>query len=206
MIKIILLFLKSFTDYQGAITLFAGLLGLSAIYSYFNQKADYKRNAAKLILQEIRYAEQKIRKYREVTPNQYQLYDKLLPTNSWNDNIHLFIKELKETPNIDLISDFYAKATYVDKLIDIISVQINKTTSIPVSIPQNILNQKGEDYKPYIPPIPTKVLIGLPQMSQVSQDLLYDVSMKLEFIYNTTVVEKLRKISEKKWYQFPYLV
>lgn len=94
-------------------------VGSFAIYLYVKQKRDYKRDAAKLILQEIRYAEQKIRKYREV--RKYKLYDRLLPTNSWNDNIHLFIKDLKEVQNLDLISDFYAKASYIDTIIATIS-------------------------------------------------------------------------------------
>ena len=35
----------------------------------------------------------------------------------------------------------------------------------------------------------------------ISQKILDNVSMNIEFIYNTPVVEKLRRISIKKWYQ-----
>ena len=178
-------------------------VGSFAICLYVKQKRDHKRDAAKLILQEIRYAEQKIRKYREV--KSYKLYDKLLPTNSWNDNIHLFIKDLKEVQNLDLISDFYAKASYIDTLIATISRQKNSqaitiSPDLPsagplpaISAPSNIQQASIPSHSPQVQAI---IEIPLP-----SQTILKDVSMSVEFIYNTPVVEKLRQISEKKWYQ-----
>jgi hypothetical protein len=189
-------FLRLFNDYLGFITL---LVGFFAIYLYLKQKKDHKRGAASLILQEIRYAEQKIRKYRDVRV--YKLSDKLLPTNSWNNNIHLFIKELGEVQNIDLISEFYAKVSYIDNLIATISKQQNNLKQI--LIPQNVSANQA------VPPIggpqlpsPTAMPnIKIIQMPPVSQQILDDVSMDVEFIYNTPIVEKLRKISERKWYQ-----
>lgn len=52
-----------------------------------------------------------------------------MPTNSWNNNIHLFVKELKET-EIDLISKFYSNATYLDNLINKISDLRNQNYSL----------------------------------------------------------------------------
>jgi len=196
--------LVSFLNSNFFLALTTLVVGGFAIYLYLKQKEDKKRDAAKLILQEIRYAEQKIRKYREV--KSYKLYDKLLPTNSWNDNIHLFIKELKET-EIDLISDFYAKASYIDTLINIISQQKNNPLIIATSssfpfqqsiIPATPGVQPVENFQNLAPPQPAEVsLLPLP----VSQKILEDVSMNVEFIYNTPVVEKLREIANKKWYQ-----
>jgi len=194
--KEIISILKGISQYQGVITL---LVGVVAFLVYFKQKNDYKRDAAKLILQEIRYAEQKIRKYREI--KSYKLYDRLLPTNSWHKNIHLFIKDLKET-EIDLISDFYAKASYIDDVIKTISRQ---KTNPPFVVSSSLISsvsegQKGEVYLPQkeIPKIPQeKIEIIIPPMAQ---KILDDVSMSVEFIYNTPVVEKLRKIAKKKWY------
>ena len=103
--------LKFLNDNLGAVTFVVGFL---AIYIYVKQKKDRKRDAAKLILQEIRYAEQQIRNFR--IAQSYSLASKLLPTNSWNNNIHLFVKDLEET-EIDMISAFYSKATYIDSLI-----------------------------------------------------------------------------------------
>lgn len=65
-------------DNIGSITLIVGLL---AIYLYFKQKADRKRDTAKLILQEIRYAEQQIRNSGRGNRG-YSLSSRLLPTNS----------------------------------------------------------------------------------------------------------------------------
>lgn len=201
------LLVKNFFNSEFFIALITLFVGGFAIYLYKKQKKDYKRNAARLILQEIRYAEQKIRRYREV--KNYKLYDKLLPTNSWNDNIHLFIKELKET-QIDLISDFYAKTSYIDTLIATISRQKNNPPIISLS-PQSSFQQPTVPRTPGVQPTgnsrgpiqphPREIsLLPLP----VSQKILGDVSMNIEFIYNTSVVERLRKVSEKKWYHFFY--
>lgn len=47
-------------------------------------------------------------------------------------------------------------------------------------------------------PTPSPTIIEIPSLSQA---ILKEVSMSVEFIYNTPVVEKLRRISEKKWYE-----
>jgi len=79
----ILDFLKLLNDYVGFITL---LVGSVAIWTYNKQKQDVKRKAAKLILQEIRYAEQIIRNARTQASGNYSLSDKLLPTKFRCDN------------------------------------------------------------------------------------------------------------------------
>ena len=99
-------------DNIGLVTFIVGFL---AIYLYVKQKADRKRDTARLILQEIRYAEQQIRNSGRGGRG-YSLSSRLLPTNSWDDNIHIFINNLKET-DIDMISEFYSQAAYIDSLI-----------------------------------------------------------------------------------------
>ena len=167
------------------------LVGFLAIFLYVKQKKDYKRKAAHLILQEIRYAEKQIRKYKEF--KRYRLSDKLLPTNSWNKNINLFVKNLKET-DIDLINCFYAKSAYIDimirKISDYKTQPIKPVMLPPVSQQPSITAQQGVDLPSYIQIDPMKG----------TQDILRDISNNVECIYNTPVVEKLRKISEKKWY------
>ena len=81
--------------FTGVVTL---VVGFFAIFVYYRQKNDQKRDAAKLVLQEIRYAEQTIRIAKEHNYD-YYLANKLLPTNSWHKNIHFFVHELKETEN-----------------------------------------------------------------------------------------------------------
>lgn len=193
--------LKFLNENLGAVTF---IVGFAAIYLYIKQRKDRKRDAASLILQEIRYAEQQIRNAKITTPPTYFLASKLLPTNSWNDNIHLFIKDLKET-EIDTISAFYAKATYIDSLIVERSKQkINPT--LPQSIPSSPQQSNSVTAQPFLPGgvVPQQVI----QMIQfetlgeiVTIQILAQVSSSVEFLYNTPAVEKLRKISEHKWYQ-----
>lgn len=97
-------------------------VGGFAIGLYKKQKNDYKRDVALLILQEIRYAEQQVRSSQDFSPNaeNYPLSSKLLPTNSWYKNIHLFMGDFKQ-PQIDAISRFYAQVEYIDLIIEKIS-------------------------------------------------------------------------------------
>lgn len=200
----ILDFLKLLNDYVGFITL---LVGSVAIWTYNKQKQDIKRKAAKLILQEIRYAEQIIRNARTQASGNYSLSDKLLPTNSWHENIDLFVKDLKES-HIDLISRFFSQAQYLDVIIRSISdkkcqkeiplFEIQPTNQQvqqqPATGAFSIQSQPQSIPQPQIYPleIPTESL---------ANRILKDVTNKIELIYNTPAVEKLIKISEKKWYQ-----
>lgn len=194
--------LKFLNDNLGAVTFVVGFL---AIYLYLKQRRDRKRDAARLILQEIRYAEQQIRNFR--IAQSYSLASKLLPTNSWNDNIHLFIKDLKET-EIDMISAFYSKATYIDSLI----VERSKQKINPPlaqSIPLNPPSSASVTAQPLLPAgagpqqvTPQQVIVPVETIGEViTARLLAEVSLSVEFLYNTPAAEKLRKISERRWYQ-----
>jgi hypothetical protein len=170
-------------------------VGFIAIYLYIKQRIDRKTDAARLILQEIRYAEQQVRRYKEF--GKYKLPDRLLPTNNWNKGIHLFVKDLKEA-DIDLINAFYAKATYIDIMIRKISDWKNQPKPYVSQTPlvQVQPSVTGQIQKPV-----ANESISLFDPMQDTQSILLEVSMGVEFIYNTPSVEKLRRISEKKWYQ-----
>lgn len=182
----------------GVVTFVVGFL---AIYLYIKQRVDKRRDAASLILQEIRYAEQQIRNTEHGTRG-YSLASKLLPTNSWNDNIHLFIKDLKET-QIDLISNFYSQATYIDFLIMERSKQKLNQTFKEVGVPGAIASQTIT-----VGGIPQEVvqqqvtqLVPVPNPNEkTTVEILTDISTRIEYLYNTPAVEKLKKISERKWY------
>lgn len=183
------------------------LVGSTAIYLYIKQRVDRERDAAKLILQEIRYAEQQIRNSGRGVRG-YSLTSKLLPTNSWNDNIHMFIKELEEA-QIDMISEFYSKATYIDYLIEERSRQkIHPKLSIQPT-QQNIQQQNSVtaqgrvSEEGFAQPTQQQIMqiIQIPTPDEnITIQLLTDVSSSIEFLYNTSAVEKLRQISERKWY------
>ena len=181
----------------GLITL---IVGFFVFVIYKKQKAEYKRDAAMLILQEIRYAEQQLRIAKDHN-YEYHLFYQLLPTNSWNQNINLFIKNLKES-EIDLISKFYSQTSYIDKVIETISDYKNSQKiplGPPVTLPLNLPAAHGQA-------TPTSELpqvqqsITLQDFKLLAEEILKDTSKKTEFIYNTPAVDKLRCISEKKWY------
>lgn len=220
MIKFFVYILNFLNSNLGAVTL---IVGLFAIYLYLTQKKDTKRNAAKLILQEIRYAEQQIRNHRVNSDSNYYLADKLLPTNSWNKNVHYFIKEIEES-EIDLISRFYSHSQYLDTLIEKISqiksnwYIINGQTVRPELLKELAISKKlvirPEQLTPIIDPQQSTTPFQTPSSLQQSEFtsiklevesyasvLLRDVSSKIEFIYNTPAVEKLRNIAKRKWYQ-----
>jgi len=170
---------------------FVALVGFLAIYIYFKQKGDKKREAARLILQEIRYAEQQIGN-SERGLRGYSLTSKLLPTNNWSNNIHLFLRNLEQS-EIDLISKFYSKAEYIDILIGKISDFKNLPKNPPKILPKT---------KPV--PAASKqelVIVGFDLM-QDTQSILRETSINIQFIYNTPAGEKLKKIVNKQWYRF----
>lgn len=160
-------------------------VGLVAIYVYVKQKRDQKRDAALLILQEIRYAEQSVRNYR--TNKTYSFTEKILPSSSWPKNIHLFVNDLKEI-EIDLISKFYSKAAFLDGVISKLAQHATNELLKP-STPIEIKDDKGQ-----------KTKIATSNMKSELQELIKDISDNIEFIYNTPVTSKLRSLSDRKWF------
>lgn len=197
MLKFVLNILNFLNNNIGLITL---LVGSYAIFLYRKQKRDNKKDAAKLILQEIRYAEQQIRIAKDHDFN-YSLANKLLPTSSWPNNIHLFVNDLKEI-EIDLISSFYSKASYIDILIktisDFKSNKENKQTIgfLPQQIPME--PQQAPNQPSMLPPA-----VFTQELSRIgAQDIIIKITGGLEFIYNTPAIDKLRHIADRKWYHF----
>ena len=170
-------------SHQGLVTAFVGLI---AIFLYFQARRDNKSDAAKLVLQEIRYADQKVRNYR--TYSSYNFTEKILPTNSWNKNINFFIRELTES-ELDLISKFFSSATYLDEVIKSIADSRNKIW-IQVDTP----SVSGD----------TQVAMGTGGLleNEPAKKLIEAISKDIESIYNTPAADKLRIISKKKKYFF----
>ena len=216
------------------VTLFVGGF---AIGLYKKQKSDYKKDVALLILQEIRYAEQQVRGSQAFSPNaeNYPLSSKLLPTNSWYKNIHLFVSDF-EQQQIDAISRFYALVEYIDRVIEGISDYKTSIVEQQVSDLSGRMIQQEEI-------LPNRVhLYGLvnllasqrniardetgqnsstpqtasgvstpqaqsPGMIKIIRQLkansiLKGVASKVEFIYNTPIGDRFRRIAEKKWFLF----
>lgn len=182
-------------------------VGLIAYFIYKKTKDDFKRSVAQLILQEIRYAEQQIRIAREHN-HVYSLARMLLPTNSWSENIHLFVNDLEET-DIDFISGFYSKTMYIDGLIEFISnykcsPQQMDQNKMPQIVHQNnqvmqqTINEPTGGLPNNQPQNQLKINIMVPALP--AEQILKDVSQNIEFIYNTPTIDKLRCIAKKRWY------
>ena len=182
----------AFLNSQLFVALVTFFVGFFAIILYVKQKKDYKRQAGSLILQEIRYAEQLIRNSLE-NGFRYKLADELLPTNSWNDNVHLFLEDLEET-EIDLISRFYSKANYLDILIRKISDYKNQPKQ-----PQVITAPSQNQQMPVFQPQQQIFLPMAFDPMQSTQEMIREVSQSIEFIYNTPVGEKIKTLSRKKF-------
>lgn len=164
------------------------LVGGFAIGLYHKQKVETKTDAAKLILQEIRYAEQQIRVFRD--SRSYPLSTRLLPTNNWHNKVNLFIKDLSES-EIDLISKFYSTAAYIDTLIKKISDQKNNAV-------MTIVPGRPHSPAPGEQPSPQAIPIE-PQLIEFNtQLLLQEISNTIEFVYNTPAIDKLRSEAKKK--------
>lgn len=182
-------------------TLVTLLVGVFAIRLYLRQRADYKSDAAKLILQEIRYAEEVFRSATKAGNINFPLYEKMLPTNNWNKNIHLFIFDLGET-ELDLISRLYSTSSYIDHLVTKISdFRTNATELSPTqqqTAPQKfILNQDTQinsiNNLQLIEVVPFTSTAEIP-----TQNILKIVCNEMEPVYNTPTGEKLKHLSTKR--------
>ncbi|OGG61302.1 hypothetical protein A3C87_03805 [Candidatus Kaiserbacteria bacterium RIFCSPHIGHO2_02_FULL_49_34] len=185
MFQTILKVIEFIDAHSWIVTFFAGC---TIFVLYQKRKNDNKRDAAKLILQEIRYADQKVRNYR--TYSSYNFAEKILPTNSWNKNISFFIRELTES-ELDIISKFFSSASYLDEVISAISKEKNRTLISP-NAPVDIENSS----------VPIATGTGGLTEDEPAKRLIETISKDIESIHNTPAADKLRVISEKKTLYF----
>jgi len=176
------------------------VVGVVALYTYIQQKIDKKKDVANLILQEIKHAQDKIENYLQ--DGNYGLYEKLLLTNSWIDNIHLFVNDFDDT-QLELISTFYSRCAYIDvvvakisdhkhssKIAEIIKHDYNPATTPIQTIPPTQFNSSPSlSIKQQV----SETVEGHP----MTQKILSDVSKGIQLIYNTPIGEKFKKIASK---------
>lgn len=184
-------------------TLATILAAFVAFLVYRKQKADTKRDAAKIILQEIRRAEDIISDYKQNAG--YQFAKKIIATNSWSNNLHLFVGDL-DNDELDRISNLYSTGEYLDTLIKEISDYTFKkeieTPSVSVTspiMPQSIPQQSQTGNPEATPTIPAprrmlQVIVSDPPWKP-RLDL---ITFKLEPIYHSTIADKLKKIAKLK--------
>lgn len=194
--------------FSGFATLITGLV---AIGLYYWEQRGKKQDAAKIIIQEIRRAEDLINEYKE--HGSYKFTKKIIATNSWAKNIHYFVSDLPQD-GVDKISNLYSTGEYLDSIIAKVSDQVfedqvnsykaeinqvatqlqnnqNPTASITAN-PQSVVqaSQQPVGIQKVVP-----VKINIPAPWKV---LLDEISYKYEPIYNSDICLKLKNIAKVK--------
>jgi len=198
MINIINLVLKFLTDNIGLVTL---VVGGYALFIYIKQKVDYRRDAANIILMEIRSAEAVISHIKST--GILNLNYQILPSNSWYKYNYLFIKKL-DKDEIDILNNFYNQCELLDKML----CQVN-------SLPQQ-LKDKGCHIQKYLTNIAKEALSEADY--NIKRTLFLEIVNKekywfepeapkeairntlnnINFITTTTSGQKLKKIARIK--------
>lgn len=194
---------------------FATLLtAVVAICLYYWEQRKKKRDAAKIIVQEIRRAEDIISEYKE--HGGYKFTKKIIATDSWAKNIHHFVGNLDQD-ELDKISGLYSTGEYLDSIIAKVSdqnfedqVQLYKneiqqfvsglqtapqnqqSTSVGAQSGGQIVSQPQQVVQKAIP---IKIQIPIPPPWKT---LLDGISYKYEPIYHSSICEKLKKIARIK--------
>lgn len=102
---------------NGFQTLITFTVGLTAFGIYFQQKRDYKQNAAKAIVLEIQNAEKVIARVRDSVRNgRLEVDQTVMLSASWNQHKHLFSKDF-DKDEWDEITEFYNKSRLLDEAI-----------------------------------------------------------------------------------------
>ncbi len=177
------------------------LVGILVVYLYIRQKEDTKKDAARIILQEIRRAEDIISDYKQ--SGGYQFAKKIIATNSWSKNIHLFVGDSVGDLNndeLDKISDLYSTGEYLDSLIKEISKitlddeieRDKKLLEIQLKSQQQT-TLEGSTYP--IAQISQPINVTIMGIRPVWKNRLDIISYKLEPIYNSTIALKLKRIA-----------
>ena len=91
------------------------ITGLVAWIVYVSQKDNSKTQAARLIISEIRIAEEKISKLKEIIDANDMIADLplVLPSNNWKLYRNIFIRDFDQD-EVKLISSFYELAETID--------------------------------------------------------------------------------------------
>ncbi len=175
---------------DGLATIITGLLAFLTFKIEENRK---RVNASKIILQEIRRAEDLICHYKKF--KQYKYTEKIIANNSWQKNIHYFVNILNQD-ELDKISSLYSTGEYLDKIVSEISdhdfrnkiQQFNETFEQLKAKNENLgANNKESNNMQQI------VIIKSPWAN-----LLDEVSDTLDLIYHSDICRKLKNIAKIK--------
>ncbi|MFH0852100.1 MAG: hypothetical protein V1845_00615 [bacterium] len=180
------------------------LVGSFALILYYKQKRENKRDAARLILQEIRRAEDIISDYKQ--SGGYQFAKKIIATNSWGKSIHLFVGDL-DNDELDRISNLYSTGEYLDTLIKEISDYTFKKEigekegevlrpSMMIPMVNQDIQQQGQTINPGVTQsVPQAIKFVNLKIEPSWKPRLDLITFKIEPIYHSTIALKLKKIA-----------
>ena len=190
------------------------LAGFIAIVLFYWEQSKKKRDAAKIITQEIRRAEKIISEYKEF--GKYKFTRKIVGTNSWQQNIHHFVSELDQD-ELDKISTLYTTGEYLDLIVARVSdyqfdsriknfetqanqaIQLAQPIPLPLtfnSVPNTPVSEEGA---PVSQNQGTPVGFEMPMAISLEAPwkiLLDEITNKYEPIYHSGIGDKLRKIAK----------
>jgi hypothetical protein len=191
--------------FTGTATIFTGFV---ALLTYLIGRSTKKKDAAKIILQEIRRAENIIGEYKEY--RQYKFTKKIIAINSWAKNIHYFVKEL-ENDDRDKISNLYSTGEYLDSVIaKIDDYKFKKGAKEQDKLHEQIqtfLNPPSFTDTRQTPVMPglqiSPTLLQSPLVVKVEvpafwQTLFDEISLNYEPIYNSNVCQRLKDITNRR--------
>jgi hypothetical protein len=188
-------FIFSKEAFSGVATIVAGLV---AIVVYWMHKRDEKINAARIVLSEIRNAEQQISKIKN--DGVVSDFSSILSFNSWQKYAHLFVKIL-DRDELDLVNNFYIASTLAE-------IEINRLKSfLPLAmeekakeIQKQLINfaKEGKDKyettkKDVLEIIHKEDYWFLPN---TPKDKLLHYLSNIQIITPTTAGQKLKKIAK----------
>src|SRR6266566_9235704 len=135
-------------NFSGFTTLLAGAV---AWIVYALQKRDRKINAARIILSEIRQAEERIAEVSDLLERQQRNFPSVLPVNSWEKYSYLFASDFDQD-QIEEINNFYNYCMIIedavkkdDRYLWLIADAISQTAQTKY-IDLIMLSIQGDDY------------------------------------------------------------
>ncbi len=142
----LLRFVKEYELIPSIVTI---IVGYAAYFVYTKQKDDAKKSMANIILLEIRNAEKVLAEIVDVMIGEMILAlpgKKLLSTESWSQNKHLFVQDF-DRDEFDKITVFYTNCKLFDEAIDHNESLFRKNED---EIRRNMLSVPAGFYKEYV--------------------------------------------------------
>lgn len=134
-------FLEIFASFSGAIATFLSVLAVIGVY-YWQLKKE-KRDAARILLMEIRNAEKSITDIKNIKGVAETTF--VMPVNSWFKFQHHFVADL-DSDELVLVNDFYNLCALIQKEVDILKSLLPISNEAKIKLTQEKLLELAEKY------------------------------------------------------------